>query len=152
MLPPPTGDLDFEMFLDQETFLAFFPGTVPWLAADGWKCPGIDNTLFRDGAVPMKLASPDHRVALKWFARAYRRGHTRGAPRYLLAGRMPVQWALTHMLAEQITLKPEFDGVTFKCLMDTENYPALQWTCFVEFWDTYEQNRLLSAGLSLLPP
>ena len=150
VLPPPTGDLDFEMFLDQETFLAFFPGTVPWLAADGWKCPGIDNTLFSDQAVPMKVISPDHRIALQWFARAHRRGHIRGLPRYLLTGSMPAQWALAHMLANQITLIPERDGVAFKCLMNVANYPALTWTSFVEFEDVNTQNSLLTAGLSLL--
>ena len=150
VLLAPVDDLCFEMFLDQDTFTALCAQKDKWATEDVWRYTGIDNTMFCDGAVPVKLPSPDHEIALHWFAQAHKRGYARGPPRYLLSGSMPADWALAHMRADQIRLKPEIDAVAFKCIMNQKNYPALRWTAFVVFADIDTQTARLQAALSLL--
>ena len=69
------NDVKFEMFLDRETLQAICTGRVPWYDPEdvhGYRCDGLDPEIFPGKEVPMKFWSPDHRIALEWYARAKR--------------------------------------------------------------------------------
>ena len=142
-------DLRFEMFITESTYKAFFKGEAPWLDDPTWRCPGIEPSLFGIGAVPMKIWSPDHRVAAKYFALAHRIGHADGLPKFLISGSMPAEWAVSHFVCGDIVAKPDQDTIGFRKLMDTENYPALKWEATVEYPDD-EASWILQCGYRFL--
>ena len=93
------NDVKFEMFLDRETLQAICTGRVPWYDPEdvhGYRCDGLDPEIFPGKEVPMKFWSPDHRIALEWYARAKRAGTTSLKPGSL------------HLKAGFLQLKPGF--------------------------------------------
>ena len=126
------NELKFEIYLDQDTF--HDQGT------------GLDPSIFPQRFVPCKRAdSGDHYVALKWFQRAVRSGRGLGPPRALLSGFIPAALALGRILAGDIILRLDQDTIGFTKLMNSENYPGLQWTKVVSFTES-ESEFLMQAG------
>ena len=115
----------FEMVADEETLQAFSTRKVPWWDPDGksdYRCDGIDPAVFDNrrglaSVVPMKASSPDHKVALEWFARAGRAG----APKYIIQGSLPEESALEHILKGEIQVHAEQQTFGFVKPMNKTN-------------------------------
>ena len=144
-----TTRLKFEIFIDDDMAQAVH-GHVPWLqdAYEGWRCPGLEPTLFKDGLVPMKEWTSDHRVALKYFALAHRAGNAK-LPQYLLQGSLPAADAYQHLLEGTIVPVPHQATIGFKLLMNSTNYPRLKWEDPIEFPE-HVAEEMLNAGRKLL--
>ena len=120
--------VNFEMFLDQETMEAIQTGRVPWYDANdesGYQCDGVDPAIFPGGEVPMKPWSPDHRIALEWFARAHRARRISHPPVYLLMASMPALTFLEHILRGDIVIHSEMSTYGLKKAMNKTHYPDL---------------------------
>ena len=145
-----TAELKFEMFLDDDMLQAVAGGHAPWLqdAYEGWECPGFEPSLFKDGMVPMKQPSPDHRVALKYFTLANRAGNAK-LPTYLFMGSLPSVNAYQHFLEGTIVSVPDQATIGFKLLMNSTNYPHLKWEHPISFSED-EAEQMLNAARNLL--
>ena len=144
-----TAVLKFEMFVDDDMAQAVH-GHVPWLqdAYEGWECPGLEPSLFKDGMVPMKQWTPDHRVALKYFALANRASNAK-LPKYLFMGSLPSVNAYQHFLEGTIVSVPDQATIGFKRLMDPTNYPHLKWEHPISF-SADQAWQILNAARKLL--
>ena len=145
-----TARVKFEMFIDDEMAQAVH-GHVPWLqdAYEGWRCPGLEPTLFKDGLVPMKQWTSDHREALKYFALAHRAGNA-NLPQYLLQGSLPAASANQHLLDGTIVPVPEQATIGFRLLLNSTNYPQFIWEHPIKFPDSVAQQMLDEARARLL--
>ena len=116
----------FEIFLDQETMEAIQRKMNPLFDANdesGYKCDGVEPAIFQGGEVPMKPSSPDHTIAMEWFARAYRAGRVSHPPSYLLIASMPALAFLDHILRGDIVIHFERSTYGLKKAMNKTNYP-----------------------------
>ena len=127
------NDVRFEMFLERETVAAIETGKVPWYDredVESYRCDGLDPAMFparpkSKPEVPMKKWSPDHRIALKWFAKAKRAGHISFPPTHLLTASLPAQNFLDHCLCGDIVIHHETDTYGFRKPVNQINYPDL---------------------------
>ena len=145
-----TAELKFEMVMNDDMAEGFFHVRAPWLKNVylDWQCPGLEPTLFKDGVVPMKQWSPDHRVAAKFFALANRADHAK-QPTYLLSGSLPAEIALQHFIQGTIVTSPEQATIGFTCHVTPEIYLHLKWEPLVSF-SAGEAETVLNAARALL--
>ena len=118
----------FEIFLDQETMEAIQRKMNPLFDANdvpGYRCEGVEPAIFQGGEVPMKPSSPDHTIAMEWFARAYRAGRILHPPTYLLMASMPALAFLDHILRGDIVIHFERSTYGLKKAMSKTHYPDL---------------------------
>ena len=118
----------FEMFLDQKTMEAIQLKMNPLFDANdesGYQCDGVDPAIFPGGEVPMKPSSPDHTIAMEWFARAYRAGRILHPPTYLLMASMPALAFLDHILRGDIVIHFERSTYGLKKAMNKTHYPDI---------------------------
>ena len=92
------------------------------------------GTSLHEPEVPMKFWSPDHRIALKWFARAKRAGKLSHPPTHLLMASMPALSFLDHCLRGDIVIHHEQSTCGFTKPVDQNNYPGLvaDWTVIAD--------------------
>lgn len=120
------NDVKFEIFLDRETLHAIRTGRVPWYDPEdvhGYRCDGLDPEIFPGKEVPMKFWSPDHRIALEWYARAQRAGMTSLPPTILLMASMPARSFLEHCLRGDIVIHSKRCSCGLKKPLKDKNYP-----------------------------
>ena len=118
----------FEMFLDQKTMEAIQLKMNPLFDANdesGYQCDGVDPAIFPGGEVPMKPSSPDHTIAMEWFARAHRAGRISHPPAYLLMASMPALAFLEHILRGDIVIHSERSTYGLKKAMNKTHYPDI---------------------------
>ena len=82
-------NLQFAMYLDNNRYEKYMADHRKW------------HEEFHDEVVPMAVASDGERVALRKFARAWRK-HRGAAPQWLLQGSIPVADALGHIVKDEI--------------------------------------------------
>ena len=83
--------LQFAMYMDEESYEQYSQNQQKWHEA------------FHDDIVPMALASDGERIAIRKFARAWRKHRRQGAiPRWLLQGSIPSADALGHIVKDEI--------------------------------------------------
>ena len=119
-------DVSFEIFLDRETLYAMCTGRVLWYDPEdvlGYRCDGLDPEIFPGKEVPMKFWSPDHRVALEWYARAKRAGSISLPPTVLVMARMSARSFLEHCLRGDIVIHPERSTCGLKKPLKNRYYP-----------------------------
>jgi hypothetical protein len=145
-----TAELKLEMFMDDDMAEVVFHGRAPWLkdVYPDRQCPGLEPTLFKDGVVPMKQWSPDHRVASNFFALANRAGNAK-QPTYLLSGSLPAGIALQHFIEGTIVSSADQATIGFTRLVTPENYLHLKWEHLVSF-SAGEAESILNAACALL--
>ena len=120
------NDVKFEIFLDRETLHAICTGRVPWYDPEdvhGYRCDGLDPEIFPGKEVPMKFWSPDHRVALEWYARAKRAGSISLPPTVLVMARMSARSFLEHCLRGDIVIHSKRSTCGLKKPLKNINYP-----------------------------
>ena len=148
----------FEMFLEKETVEAMLTGKVPWYDdrddKKGYKCDGLDPKIFPSRRnmkpeVPLKLWSGDHRIALKWFARAKRTGVVSLPPTHLLMASMPVESFLRHIFCGDIVIHSETETCGFTKPVDLANYSGLELD-LIEFSDPQAKGMLDAAEQYLM--
>ena len=142
----------FEIFLERETQRAISTGKVSWYDPEdvhGYRCDGLDPGIFPCGEVPMKFASPDHRIALKWFAHAVRAGIVSLPPTFLLMARMPALCFLEHCIRGDIVIHSKMSTCGLKKPVNAKNYPGLVME-FIEFTEDEAQLMLEDATEHLL--
>ena len=71
----------------------------------------------------MKFWSPDHRVALEWYARAKRAGSISLPPTVLVMARMSARSFLEHCLRGDIVIHPERSTCGLKKPLKNTYYP-----------------------------
>ena len=119
----------FELFLERETMQAITTGHVSWYDADdaeGCSCDGLDPRIFPCGEVPMKFASPDHRIALDFFVRAKIAGYITLPPTFLIIARMPALRFLEHCIRGDIVIYSQMSTCGLKKPVNAINYPGLE--------------------------
>ena len=142
----------FEIFLDRETMQAIRTGKVTWYDPEdvhGYRCDGLDPAIFPCGEVPMKFSSPDHRIALEWFARAKRAGKISLPPTTLLMASMPALSFLKHCLRGDIEIHFERRTCGLKMPLNNINYPDVV-VDVIEFAENDAQRMLDNATAYLL--
>ena len=107
----------FEIFLEREKVAAIRKGEF-----DPGLFPSRRNT---KPEVPMKFWSPDHSIALEWFARAKRAGRVSLPPTHLLMASMPALRFLEHCLRGDIVIHSEMSTCGLKKPLSKINYPGL---------------------------
>ena len=108
--------------------VAFRTGYVSWYDPDDverYRCDGLDPGIFPNGEVPMKFWSPDHTVALQWFARAIKAGTISRPPTSLLMAKMPALGFLEHCLRGEIVIHSQMRTCGLKKPVNENNYPGL---------------------------
>ena len=141
----------FEIFLERETMQAIRTGRVTWYDpedVDGYRCDGLDPGIFPCGEVPMKFWSPDHSIALEWFARAKRAGRVSLPPTHLLMASMPALRFLEHCLRGDIVIHYETSTCGFRKPVNEINYPGLE-VDMIEIADNVAQRMLDNATENL---
>jgi hypothetical protein len=126
---------------------------VPWWDpqdSTGYRCNGIDPEIFPAGRVPLKKWSPDHKVALEWFARAHRAGRISGPPKYLIEGRMDALAFLDHILAGDIIPDAQTSTLGFTKPLDQRHYQSL--VMDLSWQSDEEAQRALSDALRAIAP
>ena len=116
----------FEIFLDKETLGAICTGWVPWYDPDhvnSYRCDGLDPGIFSGKEVPMKFWSPDHRIALEWYARAIRAGILSAPPIILLTVSMSASRFLEHCLRGDIVIYSSRCTCGLTKPLNHKNYP-----------------------------
>ncbi len=151
----------YEMFVDEETMVAFNGSPISWFDQDTWRADGMDPTLFPHSELPMKrVALPsdnrltpfiDHYIALKYFAMAHRAGTVRGSPRFLISLLMAPADLATAIWDRSVKVYPEIDTLAFTRTVNQENYPAVQDVVANPISDV-DGAQLLAAGYLLLNP
>ena len=134
----------FEIFLDRETLQAICTGRVPWYDPEdvhGYRCDGLDPEIFPGKEVPMKFWSPDHRIALEWYARAKRVGTTSLPPTILLMASMSAPSFLEHCLRGDIVIHSERSTCGLKKPLKNTNYPDVELD-LIEFTENDAQRML----------
>ena len=142
----------FEIFLERETMQAIRTGRVTWYDpedAHGYRCDGLDPGIFPCGEVPMKFWSPDHRIALEWFARAKRAGNISLPPTTLLMASMSALSFLEHCLRGDIKIHSEMRTCGLKKPLNNINYPDVV-VDVIEFAENDAQRMLDCATQFLL--
>ena len=142
----------FELFVERETMQAITTGYVSWYDPKddhGYRCDGLDPGIFPCGEVPMKFSSPDHRIALKWFAHAVRAGIVSLPPTFLLMARMPALCFLEHCIRGDIVIHSKMSTCALKKPVNEKNYPGLVME-FIEFTEDEAQRMLEYATEHLL--
>ena len=142
----------FELFVERETMQAITTGYVSWYDPKddhSYRCDGLDPGIFPCGEVPMKFWSPDHRIALEWFARARRAGTISLPPTFLLTVSMPALRFLEHCLRGDIVIHSETSTCGFKKPVNPVNYPGLEVDA-IEIADDVAQNMLDNTTKHLL--
>ena len=122
------NEVKFEIFLDRETLQAICTGRVPWYDPEdvlGYRCDGLDPAIFPGKEVPMKFWSPDHRIALEWYARAKKAGTTSLPPTILLMARMSVRSFLEHCLRGDIVIHSKRSTCGLKKPLKSVNFPEV---------------------------
>ena len=120
--------VQFEIFLERETQQAIRTGKVPWYDpedVDGYRCDGLDPGIFPCGEVPMKFWSPDHRIALEWFARAKKAGTISLPPTILLTASMSALRFLEHCLRGDIVIHSARRTCGLTKPLNHHNYPSV---------------------------
>ena len=120
--------IHFEIFLDQKTMEAIQLKMNPLFDANDesdYKCDGVEPAIFQGGEVPMKPSSPNHTIAMQWFARAYRVGQISHPPTYLLMASMPALAFLDHILRGDIVIHFERSTYGLKKAMNKTHYPDI---------------------------
>ena len=144
--------IHFEIFLDQKTMEAIQLKMNPLFDANdesGYQCDGVDPAIFPGGEVPMKPWSPDHRIALEWFARAHRARRISHPPVYLLMASMPALTFLEHILRGDIVIHSEVSTCGLKKPLNKIHYPDLV-VDVIEFAENEAQRMLDNATAYLL--
>ena len=122
------GEFKFEMFIDEPTAKAFFEdGTVPWNEPSGWKCQGVDPSIFPKGELPFKTWSEDHSIAAKFYALAHRKEGVEGAPLFLLEGSLPEDRLLPLFKNGSVRVYERTQTVAFTKLIYPDTFPGLRW-------------------------
>ena len=97
----------------------------------------------------MKFWSPDHRIALEWFARAKKAGTVSLPPTTLLTANMPALRFLEHCLRGDIVIHSEMSTCGLKKPLNKINYPGLV-VDVIEFAENDAQRMLDNATEYLL--
>ena len=126
----------FEIFLERETVAAIRMGKF-----DPGLFPSRPNT---KPEVPMKFWSPDHSIALEWFARAKKAGRVSLPPTHLLMASMPALRFLEHCLRGDIVIYYETSTCGFRKPVNQINYPGLE-VDMIEIADNVAQRMLDNA-------
>ena len=145
-------DVSFEIFLDRETLYAMCTGRVLWYDPEdvlGYRCDGLDPEIFPGKEVPMKFWSPDHRIALEWFARAKRAGNISLPPTTILMASMSALSFLEHCLRGDIEIHFERRTCGLKKPLNNINYPDVV-VDVIEFAENDAQRMLDNATAYLL--
>jgi hypothetical protein len=135
-----------EIWLDRDLGMAARGDQAPdWLPDySGGLTPG----LFYGGAVPMKRATDQGLLALKWYTRALNAGHVAGPPRFRVLLELDAVQAWEHCLSGDIVMRPEQDSILFNMDVNTVNYASLRRITMYDY--AGNEDVLLRRGCELL--